>query len=220
MKISEARCRFLDRVRKTETCWVWIGTVSRAHGYGIVRLVPQGRQWLAHRLAWRLFKGKTLPKVVCHTCDVRVCVNPDHLFGGTHQANIADKVVKGRQAKGSAFPQARLTEEQVVDMRQRYHDGALLEDLVRDYPVDRSNASKIVRGLRWKHVDGPRTHTGPAGRCRRGTRHPNAKLTEEQVRELRALRSQGMLLTVLATRYGVSPSLISKIAHGEGWNTA
>lgn len=92
--------RFWQRVNKTDTCWLWTGTVNRA-GYGLITSTRDGRmtQWLAHRLSWQYAHG-TLDKtiLVLHQCDTPACVRPSHLFLGTHADNVADCVAKGRQA--------------------------------------------------------------------------------------------------------------------------
>ena len=76
-------------------CWVWTGTLY-SNGYG--RLYGFGR---AHRLSWRIHFGE-IPEglLVCHHCDNKTCVNPDHLFTGTHLANMQDGVSKSRFALG------------------------------------------------------------------------------------------------------------------------
>jgi hypothetical protein len=74
-------------------CWLW--TKETRGGYGYFRM--GGEAWRAHRLAWRLFVGP-IPKdlFVCHHCDTPPCVNPAHLFVGTHRKNMQDMREKGR----------------------------------------------------------------------------------------------------------------------------
>src|SRR5690242_17489981 len=93
--------RFWSKVKKTSGCWLWTRSRTKA-GYGqfTVRKVSQ-QPLYAHRIAWMLMRGK-IPdgKHVLHDCDVRHCVNPDHLFLGTQQDNNEDRDRKGRTASG------------------------------------------------------------------------------------------------------------------------
>ena|SRR5215471_3488965 len=85
------------------SCWIWLGD-GTSHGYGIVRFAGHAR--VAHRVSWFLDTGAWPPRdrLVCHRCDTRRCVNPAHLFLGTHAENTADMIAKGRAA---AWPRGR-----------------------------------------------------------------------------------------------------------------
>jgi predicted XRE-type DNA-binding protein len=91
--------RFWEKVNKTETCWLWTSAMS-SRGYGHFWLNESKRAIRAHRLSWIMHYG-TIPKgiFVCHHCDVNQCVRPDHLFLGTHEANMKDMVIKKRSAR-------------------------------------------------------------------------------------------------------------------------
>jgi hypothetical protein len=105
-------------------CWLWSNGMV-GPGYGITR--HAGKPILAHRLSWILFRGE-IPKgegfhgtCVLHKCDVRACVNPDHLFLGTNLDNIKDRVAKGRSntpvMRGEKNPSAKLTTDDVKMIR-------------------------------------------------------------------------------------------------------
>jgi hypothetical protein len=88
--------RFWARVRKGDGCWIFSGG-NRGKGYK--HLCSGGKARVAaHRFSWELAHGQKIPDgmLVCHTCDVRACVRPDHLFLGTHKDNHRDMMQKGR----------------------------------------------------------------------------------------------------------------------------
>ncbi len=97
-KFCSEICRFMIKVNKDDVtgCWLWKGHIQKKQsGYGT--FVPIGeRSGLAHRAAFRLFKGTLDDKLILHTCDNTICVNPDHLFKGTFQDNVDDMIKKGR----------------------------------------------------------------------------------------------------------------------------
>jgi len=156
--------------KKADGCWLWKGATS--DGYGQIRF--SGRSQRAHRVAWLLAHGD-IPSglYVCHHCDVRMCVNPSHLFLGTHADNIADMWNKDRgpignrsarrrhpesysqsvlNMRGEGAPLAKLRDEDILDIRSRRANGETLKSIAQRYGVDSTNVGCIVRRKTWKHI--------------------------------------------------------------------
>lgn len=133
-------------------CWLWIGSIA-GKGYGAFW---NGKYEVkAHRFSYELYVGP-IPKgsghhgtCVLHRCDVRCCVNPDHLFLGSNQDNAEDRDKKGRNTKGETHPMSKLTEEQVLEIRA---DGRTHEAIGADYGISDKTVSSIKRRTRWKHI--------------------------------------------------------------------
>lgn len=145
--------RFWARIAETECCWQWQGS-NNNRGYGQF-LVRRGETRLAHVVSYALTRGPVEPGYyVCHHCDNPPCVRPDHLFLGTPTDNSLDSVSKGRanRSRGSAHPQAVLTEEDVAAIRSvpAYYGRAT--DLAREYGIDPAHASRLLLGQGWGHV--------------------------------------------------------------------
>ena len=135
-------------------CYLWTASTNKS-GYG--KYSNGKSQWvLAHRYAYEHVNGE-IPKnmLVCHKCDTPSCVNPEHLFVGTHKDNAADRDKKSRRVatKGSARSWSKLDEDKVRDIRNLYFRGGVSTwALGKHYGVSSKTVYDIVNGNRWKHV--------------------------------------------------------------------
>lgn len=146
--------RLLARVDKTAGCWLWTGAV-KGNGYGVIGVsIPRRDNAYVHRVMYEHSYGPIPPGMeVCHHCDVRNCVRPEHLFLGTHQENVADCIAKERHKRGEMEPRAKLTEAHVRVIRDRVAAGERRKDLAVEYGVCTQNVDMIVTRKRWAHVD-------------------------------------------------------------------
>ncbi len=151
---------FWSHVRKADGdgCWLWTKSTSR-YGYG-QQMWTDGKNWIAHRLAWTLTHGE-IPKglCLCHRCDNPACVRPDHMFIGTQADNLADMRAKGRgfnfpisMQRGEGNGRSRLTEADVRDIRRRHAAGESLRSIGKAYNYAYTNISAICRRKSWAHV--------------------------------------------------------------------
>lgn len=135
--------RFLAKMtRAANGCWIWTGA-SRGVGYGAIML--HGRVIDAHRASWLLHRGP-IPEghVVMHTCDVRSCVNPDHLRTGTYQENWQDGVAKGRLTVRKVPVLNPLTDEQIAQIVDRYERCLSVKTLMVEFQTPRTSLARIL----------------------------------------------------------------------------
>lgn len=133
-------------------CWLWSELTNKA-GYG--RVCFEGKHLLAHRMSYEAFIGP-IPdgSFVCHRCDVPACVNPAHLFLGSHEENMADMARKGRSQKnegrrGSSAPHAKITEADVVAIRASPLPN---KQVAHQFRMSVGNIEKIRARKSWSHV--------------------------------------------------------------------
>lgn len=153
--------RFWAKVNKTESCWLWTGaTVGDA---GTIWL--NGGNYVAARLSWELHNGPIPDGLfVCHNCpggDNPRCVNPGHLFLGTHTENLRDASKKGMLSTakdGESNPRSILTEQNVLEIRRRYKHRARYPDpnsslaLAEEFGISMAWARAIAKGKHWTHL--------------------------------------------------------------------
>jgi hypothetical protein len=137
-------------------CFLWTAAVT-PDGYGLLAKERAnqgdgGSMLLAHRASWELHRGPILDDLhVLHSCDNPCCVNPDHLFLGTHSDNMKDSVAKGRKnnAKGAAHGGSKLTEDQALEIKHSKESGVMLAKRLGVWPT---LIHKIRSGKAWKHL--------------------------------------------------------------------
>lgn len=144
--------KFWDYVIRTEGCWDWSGSIDE-NGYGTFGT----NKCLAHRLMWEELNGVIEDGLqVCHKCDNRCCVNPEHLFLGTSKENMQDKVSKGRanMPHGEKSWKSLLSEEDVRHIIVLCSKSSLYErEIAEQFGVSRSCISQISQGKNWKHIN-------------------------------------------------------------------
>lgn len=145
LAISKRLWLYVDKGDPDE-CWNWKGK-KRPHGYG--RTSINGKGIDAHRASWLIHNGE-IPEGMCvlHKCDNPSCVNPAHLFLGTHLDNTLDMFAKGR----ANCPPRKLSHEQVQEIRLRHKEGrGTCNGMAAEYGISNAMISMILRGKRRTH---------------------------------------------------------------------
>lgn len=155
---SRTIARFWSKVdrRGADGCWAWTAEIIW-NGYG--RFWIRKQRVLAHRVSWSLVHG--IPPrgtghhgiCVLHRCDNRACVNPKHLFLGTHSDNMADKVSKGRQYRpiGGLHRNSKLDPKTVLEI---FMATGTIREIAGRFETSSSNVHGIKQGRRWAHLTG------------------------------------------------------------------
>lgn len=145
---SEAE-RFLDHATPCppSSCLLWIPNGAR---YGSFWM--RGKNIGAHRASFMLFNGE-IPDgmMVCHRCDVGICVNPEHLFLGTQLDNRQDCMSKGRVANGNGNGNARFTDSQIIEIR-RLGETLSRKEIASMYDTSKTQIGYILNRTTWRHL--------------------------------------------------------------------
>lgn len=153
MYITNIADRIFKRIEKRDSgCWLWTGN-KWLNGYGKVQGPNKQNnkpERYAHRAMWMLTNGN-IPegKNVLHICDVRECVNPEHLYLGNQADNVRDMFARGRACVGEQRPEAKLTEKDVLEIRASNEPNNFL---AKKFNTSTQNIWQIKRRLRWKHI--------------------------------------------------------------------
>lgn len=136
-----------DRIERIPIsgCWLWMGQIHHS-GYGVYK------KKTVHRQVYQALTGEDITdKHVCHHCDVRSCVNPEHLFLGTHLDNMQDKAKKNRShhPTGIANGRTTLTEQDVLAIRK---DTRKIREVAAAYGIGKSQVSNIKSRISWSHI--------------------------------------------------------------------
>lgn len=143
---------FWSQVDKTGDCWLWTGPVNSGNGYG--RFSFEWREVYAHRVSYELNCGPIpADRQICHHCDNHLCVRPDHLFLGTQRENNLDRDLKDRVRHGEKHAFAKLTEADVVTIRETYAAGGTTHRaLAKQFNISQRNICDILNRRTWKRV--------------------------------------------------------------------
>lgn len=153
-KICDKEPRLLKRSKLdlNTGCLEWGGAIN-GDGYGYI--LHGRKQWRCNRLVWTLAHGE-IPKgiIVCHKCDNRKCINPEHLFLGSLTDNNRDRAAKGRSRdqRGQKNNMAKLTDADIREIRNLYKTGLFQRVIGNRFGVSQTLIGQIVRNKRWKHV--------------------------------------------------------------------
>lgn len=142
--------RFQTKYKKQRNgCWIWTAGKTD-QGYGTFYFPPQNMVG-AHVAAWELLRGPRNGLHVLHICDNPACVNPAHLYLGTHQDNMRDRDSRGRQydRHGENNGRAKLTTKIVRAIRK---DKRWPRFIAKEYRIPLSTVQKIRHGATWRHL--------------------------------------------------------------------
>lgn len=218
--------RFWSKLNFTDHCWIYTGcSISKNNKYGVFWI--NGQNMPAHRFSYIIHNGfKELRpiNIICHSCDNPKCVNPNHLWLGTHKDNSQDMVNKDRQSHnyGSQNGMSILDESDIQDILIDIHNGLYsnINDIVKVYPVTYAAIADMLHGKTWNHIT---SHLKvPLKTIRdkvidKSSNRNTVKLTKSDVYNIRLEIRNGKSNAYLASIYSVHITTIDAIRKYKTW---
>lgn len=127
----------------TDRCWMWQGSGNGKYG----RFQYKKKKWYAHQLSWALTHDEVPTLQILHHCDIKMCVNPNHLYQGTHQQNMDDLFWRGNWKQ-----RASVTEMDFHQIQDMFHKKATLAEVGNRFNISISVASSIRCGKHWSNI--------------------------------------------------------------------
>jgi hypothetical protein len=154
--LHERFWKYVDKTTNTNGCWLWTGALDKKRYGQIMSGGHIGKGLRSHRVSWEIANGPIPPKLeVCHDCpggDNPSCVNPAHLFLGTHAENMRDAAEKGLMSRGQDRHMAKITERDVRQIRYLSLAGTLQKEICAKFGICRQSLYMIINRRTWKHV--------------------------------------------------------------------
>lgn len=134
--------RFWEKVHRGDLCWEWQGSIKQ-NGYGHIGIGVGKKTEYVHRVAWWLYYGVEPTENVLHHCDNRRCVRKNHLYEGSQKDNIRDSLARRRLPIGERHHNAKITDSQVKEIRERFNNGEPRADIASAYGINRRYVYEI-----------------------------------------------------------------------------
>jgi hypothetical protein len=151
-ELKDDEKRFHSKYKKgsPDECWLWQAALGR-RGYGRFQMNKVNQ--MAHRMAWAFKNGPIAEGLyVLHRCDVPGCVNPAHLYLGTHDDNMRDRNERDRVPKGETCVHSKYKEVDVLKARELYSNGVTIKEICIIIGIPRSSMSAMLSRRTWKHI--------------------------------------------------------------------